>query len=73
MLCFHFGSCDCTKARIAEVWEGNAKLIKPKIETAQMTAAKNVIGCSSTTSTAVLRADMRMCPRKKTQDVRKFN
>ena len=38
-----------------EVWEGNAKFVK-QLETMQMTAAKNILGCSSTTSNAVLRA-----------------
>ena len=32
-----------------EVWEGNAKLVK-QLETVQVTAAKRVLGCSSTTS-----------------------
>ena len=35
-----------------EVWEGNAKLVK-QLETVQMTAAKKVLGCSSTTSNTV--------------------
>ena len=35
-----------------EVWEGNAKFVK-QLETVQMTAAKNVPGCSSTTSNSV--------------------
>ena len=35
-----------------EVWEGNAKLVK-QLQTMQMTAAKNILGCSSTTSDTV--------------------
>ena len=38
-----------------EVWEGNAKFVK-QLETVQMTAAKEMRGCSSTTSNTVLRA-----------------
>ena len=41
-----------------EVWEGNAKLVK-QLETVQMTAAKKVLGCSSTTSNTVLRTEQR--------------
>ena len=32
-----------------EVWEGNAKIVK-QLETVRMTAAKKILGCSSTTS-----------------------
>ena len=44
-----------------EVWERNPKLVKP-LETVQMTAAKKVllIGCSSTTSNTVSRAELGM-------------
>ena len=43
-----------------EVWEGNAKFVKQG-ETVQMTAAKNMLGCSSTTSNnTVLRAELGM-------------
>ena len=38
-----------------EVWEGNAKSVN-QLETVQMTAAKKVLGCSSTTSNTVSRA-----------------
>ena len=41
------------KLKYAEVWEGNAKLVK-QLETVQMTAAKNVLGCSSTTSSTAV-------------------
>ena len=40
-----------------EVWEGKAKFVK-QLDTVQMTAAKNILGCSSTTSIAVLRAEL---------------
>ena len=36
-----------------EVWEGNAKLLK-QLETAQMTAAKQILRCSSTTRNTAL-------------------
>ena len=54
-----------------EVWEGNAKLVK-QLETVQMTAAKKVLGCSSTTSNTVLRAELGMYPLKTNRDVRKL-
>ena len=47
----------------ADVWEGDTKLVK-QLETVQMTAARKVLGCSSTTSNTVFRADMRMNPLK---------
>ena len=54
-----------TKAEYAgQVWEGNAKFVK-QVETAQMTAAKKVLGCSSTTSNTVLRAELGMHPHKR--------
>ena len=40
-----------------EVWEENAKLVK-QLETVDMAAAQNVLGCSSTTSNTVLRTEM---------------
>ena len=40
-----------------EVWEGNAKLVR-QLETVQMTAAKKVLGCSSTASNTVFRAEL---------------
>ena len=51
------------KLEYAEVWEGNAKLVK-QLETVEMTAAKRVRGCSSTTSNAVLRTELGMYPLK---------
>ena len=53
-----------------EVWEGNAKFVKP-LKTVQMTAAKKILGCSSTTSNTVLRAELGMYPLKTNGDVRK--
>ena len=53
------------------VWEGNAKSEK-QLETVQMTAASNVLGCSSTASTTVLRAELGMYPVETNRDVRKL-
>ena len=50
-----------------EVWEGNAKLVKQLV---QMTAAKKVPGCSSTSSNTVLRAELGMYPLETNRDVR---
>ena len=46
-----------------ELWGGNAKLVK-QLETVQMSAAKNVLGCSSTKSNTELRAELGMYPLK---------
>ena len=46
-----------------EAWEENAKSVK-QVETVRMTAAENVLGCSSTTSNSVLRAGLGMHPLK---------
>ena len=54
-----------------ELWEGNAKFVK-QLETAQMTAATNVLGCSSTTSTTVLRPEVGIYPLKTNRDARKL-
>ena len=51
------------KLEYAEVCQGNAKLVK-QLESVQMTAAKKVLGCSSTTSKSVLRAKLGMYPLK---------
>ena len=52
------------KLEYAEVvWEGNAKLVK-QLETVQMTAAKKVRGCSSTTGNTACRAELGMYPLK---------
>ena len=52
-----------------EVWGGNAKLVK-QLETVQMTAAKKVLGWSSTTSDTALRTELGMYPLKNQRDVR---
>ena len=44
-----------------EVLEGNAKFVK-QLETVQMTKAKTILGCSSTTSNTVFRAELGMYP-----------
>ena len=44
-----------------DVWEGNAKLVK-QLETAQMTAAKNIPRWSRATSKGALRAELEMRP-----------
>ena len=54
-----------------EVWEGNAKFVK-QLETVQMTAAKNILGCSSTTSNTVLRAGTGRYPLRTNRDVTKL-
>ena len=54
-----------------EAWEGNARLVK-QLETIRMTAAKKVLGCSSTTSNTVLGAELGMYPLKTNRDVRKL-
>ena len=41
----------------------DTKLVK-QLETVQMTAAKKILGCSSTTSNTVLRAELGMHPLK---------
>ena len=53
------------------VWEGNTKFVE-QVETVQMTAAKKVPGCSSTTSNAVLRAELGIYPHKTIRDVKKL-
>ena len=54
------------------MWEGSAKFVK-QLEAVQMTAAKNILGCSSTTSNAVLliRAELGMYPLETNRNVRK--
>ena len=44
-----------------EEGEGNAKLVK-QLKTVQMAPAKKVLGCSSTTSNTVIRAELGMYP-----------
>ena len=47
-----------------EVWEGNAKLVK-QLETVQMAAAEQTLGCPSTTSNAAVRAEVGIYPPKR--------
>ena len=54
-----------------EAWEGNAKFVK-QLETVQMTAAKYILGCSSTSSNTLLRAELRMYPLTTNRDERKL-
>ena len=54
-----------------EVWEGNAKFVK-QLQTVQMTAAEHMLGCSSTTSYTVLRAELGMHPLKTSRDAGKL-
>ena len=54
-----------------EVWQGNAKFVE-QLETVQMTAAKKILGYSSTTSNTVIRAEQGMCPLKTNRDARKL-
>ena len=53
------------------VWEGNAKLVN-QLKTVQRTAAKKILGCSSTTSDTVLRVDLGMHPLKTNRGTRKL-
>ncbi|CAB1099916.1 unnamed protein product [Ectocarpus sp. CCAP 1310/34] len=55
-----------------EVWEGKEKAVK-QLETVQMTAAKKILGCSSTTSNTVLRAELGMYSLKTKRDMQKLN
>ena len=56
-----------------DTWEGNAKLVKQLLTTTvQMTAAKKVLKCSSTTSNRVLRAELGTYPLKTNRNVRKL-
>ena len=43
-----------------------------QLETIRITAAKKVLGCLSTTSNTVLRAELGICPLKTNRDVRKL-
>ena len=59
------------KLAYAGVWEGSAKFVK-QLRTVQMTAAEKMLGCSSTTSNIVLRAEPGMYPLETIRDVRKL-
>ena len=64
--------CDLPKLEYAgDVWEGNAKFVK-QLEAVQITAAKQILGCSSTTSNTILRAERGMYPLKTNRDARKL-
>ena len=54
-----------------EIWEGNAKFVK-QLETVQMTGAKKILRCSSTTSNTVFSAQLRMYPPKTNRDMKKW-
>ena len=54
-----------------EVWEGNATFVK-QLKTVRMTAAKNIPGCSSTTSNSVSRAELGLYPLETNRDARKL-
>ena len=56
---------------VGKVWEGHTKFVK-QLEAVQMTAAKKILGCSSTTSNTVLRAELGMYPLKTNRDVGKL-
>ena len=53
-----------------EVWEGNATFVK-QMETVRINAAKKILGCSSTTSKTVLRAELGSTHLKTNVDERK--
>ena len=53
------------------VWEGKARLVK-QLESVQMAAAKRILGCSSTISNTVLRAELGRDPLQTIRDVRKL-
>ena len=50
---------------------GHAKFVK-QLESVRMTAAKKILGCSSTTSNTVLRAELGMYPLKTNRGGRKL-
>ena len=60
-------------AHAVEVWKGSAECVK-QLETVQMTPAESVLGCSSTMSNTVLRAELGVYPLKTNtcRDVRKL-
>ena len=58
---------------VGEVWQGDAKFVK-QLETAvQMTAAKILQGCSSTTSNTAIRAELGLYLLKTNRDVESSN
>ena len=54
-----------------EVWEWNTKFVR-QLERVQMTAAKKIQGCSSTTISTVLRAEPGMHPLETNRAARKL-
>ena len=60
------------KLKYAKVLEGNAKFVNQLEKTMQMTAAKNMLRCSSTTSNTVLRLELGMHPLHTNKGVGKF-
>ena len=52
---------------------GREREVRKQPETVQMTAAKNIPGCSSTTSNTVSRAELGMYPLKTYRDERTLN
>ena len=53
-----------------EVWEGNAKFVRQPKTAVQTTAAKNILGCSNTTSNnTVLGAELGMYPLETERDI----
>ena len=52
-----------------EVWGGNAKAVK-QLETVQTTAAKNVLGCPSSTSNKSIKSRTGNAPAKTNRDAR---
>ena len=63
--------CDCTKVRVCRRIMGRERELK-QLETVQMATAKNILGCSSTTSNTVLRAELEMYPLQTNGDVIKL-
>ncbi|CAB1104917.1 unnamed protein product [Ectocarpus sp. CCAP 1310/34] len=54
-----------------EVWEGNKKVVK-ELEAAQMKAAKIILGCSTRTSNAAVRAELGIQSLRSGRDARKL-
>ena len=60
------------KLEYAQVWEGNAKLVK-NLETVPMTAAKRILGCCpKTASNTALRAELGKHSLKTNRDLKKL-
>ena len=61
----------CSVQCAGGVWKGNAKFVK-QLEKVQMTAAKNILECLSTTSGTVLRAELGRYPFQTNRNARKL-